>query len=244
MRRLMIGAIAVTIATAGLITLAVSQEYTPANDPELAAVAAALGGTPHSLASAIAQVATGGEVPIEAKFEIEDGVLMLSVYTSEKGLDVMAEENVFKEYKGDATAAQWAPAIEVFTDFEHIARSAQYHTLLSMTSVTILDVIERASALGTVFSVKPMVVDGHAHFEVLTAEGGTVTQTLYDLSTGEVYVGAGNPPAAAGNPPPAQGGNPPAAPAGNPPAAPGNPPPAEVGNPPAPGYTPPAPPAP
>ena len=42
----------------------------------------------------------------------------------------------------------------MFTDLKHIARSAQYHTLLSMTKVTIPAIIRKAAADGTVFSVK------------------------------------------------------------------------------------------
>ena len=51
----------------------------------------------------IAQVAKGTEVPIEAKYEMEDGKLLLSVYTSAKGFDTAAEDNSFNEYGGEAT---------------------------------------------------------------------------------------------------------------------------------------------
>ena len=37
------------------------------------------------LEQGIAQVAKGSEVPTEAKYEMEDGKLMLSIYTSAKG---------------------------------------------------------------------------------------------------------------------------------------------------------------
>ena len=131
-------------------------------------------------------MATGTEVPTEAKFEMDDGELQLSVYTSEAGLAVIPEENVFKEYKGPATGTEWDPNIEVFEDFAHIARSAQYHTLLSMTDVTIPDIIEKASAEGdTVISVKAKVRDGRPVFEVYSADDGTAEETLYDLLTGE-----------------------------------------------------------
>lgn len=161
-------------------------EASGAHDEDYAALLAALPETSHSLASGIAQVAVGTEVPTEAKFEMEDGVLNLSVYTSEQGLGVIPEEAVFKEYKGDATGAEWSPETEVFEDFVHIARSAQYHTLLSMTDVTIPQIIETASAGGsTVFSVKAKVRDGRPVFEVLTAADGEVEETLYDLMSGE-----------------------------------------------------------
>jgi hypothetical protein len=116
---------------------------------------------------------------------MEDGKLMLSVYTSAKGFDTAAEDNSFNEYGGDATAVAWAPKKEVFADLKHIARSAQYHTLLSMTKVTIPAVIQKGSAQGTVFSVKEKVRNGKAVFEVMTAQGNTAKTTYYDLITGE-----------------------------------------------------------
>ena len=138
-----------------------------------------------TLAQGIAQVAKGPEVPTEAKYEMEDGKLMLSVYTSAKGFDTAAEDNGFNEYSGGATAAPWAPHKEVFSDLKHIARSAQYHTLLSMTKVTIPTIIQKASAQGTVFSVKEKVRNGKPVFEVMTAQGNTAKTTFYDLMTGE-----------------------------------------------------------
>ena len=104
-------------------------------DADQAALIKAISGAKITLLQGIAQVAKGTEVPTEAKYEMEDGKLMLSVYTSAKGFDTAAEDNSFNEYGGDATAAAWTPKKEVFTDLKHIARSAQYHTLLSMTKV-------------------------------------------------------------------------------------------------------------
>jgi hypothetical protein len=62
----------------------------------------AIGGAKISLLQGIAQVAKT-EVPTDAKYELEDGKLMLSIYTSAKGLDTAAEDNSFNEYGGDAT---------------------------------------------------------------------------------------------------------------------------------------------
>ena len=142
-----------------------------------------------SLQQGIAQVAKGMEVPTEAKFEMENGKLMLSVYTSAKGFDTAAEDNSFNEYIGDATGTGWAPKKEVFADLKHIARSAQYHTLLSMTKVTIPNIIQKASSQGTVFSVKEKVRNGKPVFEVMTAQGNTAKTTYYDLMTGEPVSG-------------------------------------------------------
>jgi hypothetical protein len=158
----------------------------PSEDADLAALAEAVKSTKLSLDRAIAQVATGTEVPIEAKFEIEDGKFWLSVYTSAKGLDTIAEQNEFKEYKGEAAQAEWKPETEVFKDFEHIARSAQYHTLLSMTDVTITYIIKRATTGGAVVvSVKPKVVDHKPVFEVATLANGKIVTSLFDLMTGQ-----------------------------------------------------------
>jgi hypothetical protein len=156
----------------------------PAGD-EHAAVVAALAGTTHTLAEGIEQVAIGTEVPIEAKFEVEDGALQLSVYTAAMGLETMPEDNSFKEYKGPATQVAWAPETEVFEDFEHIARSAAYQALMSMTDVTIPQIIEVASEGGaTVISVKPKVIDGAPVFEVFSVRNGEVVEAHYSLTDG------------------------------------------------------------
>jgi hypothetical protein len=154
-------------------------------DPNQAALLKAIGDAKLTLQQGIAQVAKGTEVPTEAKYEMADGKLMLSVYTSAKGFGTAAEDNSFNEYIGDAAAATWAPKKEVFSDLKHIARSAQYHTLLSMTKMTIPAIIQKASAEGAVFSVKEKVRNGKPVFEVMTARGNTAKTTYYDLVTGE-----------------------------------------------------------
>src|SRR5262249_4728363 len=131
----------------------------------------------------------GTEVPTEAKYEMEDGKLMLSVYTSAKAFDTAAEDNSFNEYGGEATAASCFPKKEVFTDLKHIARSAQYHTLLSMTQGKSPAIIQKASAQGTVFSVKEKIRNGRPVFEVMTTRGDTAKTTFYDLVTGEPIAG-------------------------------------------------------
>jgi hypothetical protein len=145
----------------------------------------AMGNAKVTLAQGIAQVAKGTEVPTEAKYEMENGKLMLSVYTSAKGFETAAEDNSFNEYSGEATTGSWAPKKEVFADLKHIARSAQYHTLLSTTKMTIPAIIQKATAQGTVFSVKEKVRNGKPVFEVMTAQGNTAKTMFYDLATGE-----------------------------------------------------------
>ena len=145
----------------------------------------ALGGAKLTLLQGIAQVAKGPEVPIEAKYEMAGGKLMLSIYTSAKGFDTAAEDNSFNEYIGDVTSTTWAPKKEVFADLKHIARSAQYHALLSMTKVGIPVIIQKASAQGKVLSVKEKIRGGKPVFEVMTVQGDTIKPVFYDLVTGE-----------------------------------------------------------
>ena len=89
-------------------------------DSDQAALIKALDGAKLTLWQGIAQVAKGTEVPIEAKYEMVRGKLMLSIYTSAKGFDTAAEDNSFNEYLGDATAATWAPQKEVFADLKQL----------------------------------------------------------------------------------------------------------------------------
>src|SRR5438874_7188713 len=167
-----------------LATLANSDRSSSAQQADQALLRA-MANAKVTLAQGIAQVAKGPEVPTEAKYEMDGGKLMLSVYTSAKGFDTASEDNSFIEYKGDATGASWTPKKEVFADFKHIARAAQYHTLLSMTKMTIPAIIQKASAQGTVFSVKEKVRNGKPVFEVMTAQGPAAKTTYYDLATGE-----------------------------------------------------------
>src|SRR6516165_5310732 len=138
MKRALMFVIAFGLAALGSSSAAWSE------DANQAALIKALSGAKHSLLQGIAQVAKGTEVPIEAKYEMEDGKLMLSIYTSAKGFDTAAEDNSFNEYIGDATTTTWAPKKEVFADLKHIARS-QYHALLSMTKTTLPMIIQKAS---------------------------------------------------------------------------------------------------
>jgi hypothetical protein len=176
------------VVTVALMTF-MSAFAARADDAEQATLVKALAGAKISLQQGIAQVAKGTEVPTEAKYEMDKGKLALTVYTSGKGFDTAAEDNSFNEYGGDASAATWKPEKEVFADLKHIARSAQYHTLLSMTKLTIPAIIQKASPLGTVFSVKEKIRNGKPVFEVMTAQGGGAKTTYYDLFTGDVAAG-------------------------------------------------------
>ena len=75
------------------------------DDSDQAALIKALKDAKLTLLQGIVQVAKGTEVPIEAKYQMVHGKLMLSIYTSAKGFDTAAEDNSFNEYIGDVTTA-------------------------------------------------------------------------------------------------------------------------------------------
>ena len=157
-----------------------------AEDPAAsqAALVAALSKTKISLAEGVRQVTEAGETALSAKFEFDDaGKLSLSIYTAEKGLAVSPEENVLKEISGSPEQSPWKAETEVFKDAPHIARSAEQLTLMSLSRVTLLDVISRAqkSQPGTIFSVTPEVKQHKAVAVVLVARNGKVTERSYNL---------------------------------------------------------------
>ena len=143
-----------------------------------------LSNSKHSLADGIRQATKSTEIPISAKFELDDnGKLSLSVYTAENGLNTDAEHNILKELGGSPEAAAWNPEVEVFKDPEHLKRAAEQQTLMALASLSLLDVIAKAQRQqpGTVFSVTPVVVGHQPKFNVLVANNGRVITLSYDL---------------------------------------------------------------
>ncbi|MBI3272676.1 MAG: hypothetical protein HYZ53_27055 [Planctomycetes bacterium] len=138
-----------------------------------------------SLADGIQQAgAKAPEAVTSAKFEMDhEGKLSLSVYTSEKGFEVAAEENVLKELSGSPTGDKWTPEAEVFKDAEHLKRAATQHTVMSIAAVSLLDIVTKAAKEhpGTVFSAIPEVSKRKAVVVVLVAKDGKVTECAYDL---------------------------------------------------------------
>jgi hypothetical protein len=141
-----------------------------------------------SLVDGIRQAETANGPAVSAKFEVEDGKLLLSVYTAKNGLSKDAEHNVLMELKGDATIAQWQPKLEVFEDKPHIARAAMHLTVLQFTKMTLSDLIQKAAAVqnGTVYSAIPTVKGQKAAVDFLigTPDGKSIPLTL-DAQTGQ-----------------------------------------------------------
>lgn len=141
-----------------------------------------------SLADGIRQATKGTEVPISAKFELDDeGKLSLSVYTAGKGLSVDVKDNVLKELSGSPESATWNPKEEVFTDQEHLERAGKHLQLVAKSKLSVLDIVEKASKKypGTVFAVTPEVKDEKSVYEVKISKDGQVTEYHYDLITGD-----------------------------------------------------------
>ena len=157
-------------------------------DADTAKLLAALPHAKVSLASGLMQATKGSEVPISAKYEMDDhGKLSLSVYTAEKGLAVEPDKNVLKELAGSPEQASWTPETEVFKDVEHVARSSEHLVLNALSHKPLLAIAKDASARtgGTVYSIAPTLEGRKAIFVVLVAKNDKVSKLTYDIPTGK-----------------------------------------------------------
>ena len=175
-----IGAVALIGMTA---CVSLWQAAAHAEEGDVKALLQALGGTKHSLTQGMRQAATGGAVPISAKFEMEDGKLSLSVYTAGKGLSVPAEKNVLQELSGSPEEAKWAPKTEVFTDVPHVSRSAEQLAIVAVgkTSLASAIALARKTQAGTVFSVTPAIRNHQPVAVILFADKGRVKKVIQPL---------------------------------------------------------------
>ena len=176
-----IGSIAILCSTMALVWAAQAEER------EAPALCHELQKTKRSLAEGIRESSKGAEVPISAKFELDDhGKLSLSVYTVGKGLGVAAENNVLKELSATPESPQWVPSVEIFKDPVHIARASEQLTLMALTSKSLVEIVNKAEAekLGTVYAIAPILQEKKPFFDVLVVLKGKVTEIRYDLYTG------------------------------------------------------------
>ena len=145
-----------------------------------------------TLADGLRQSTKGTEVPISAKFELnDDKQLALSVYTAEKGLAVDSEHNVLKERGGSPAKAAWTPETEVFKDIPHVTRASAHLTVAAIAKHSLLEIVTRAQKEhpGTVFSVTPAIQGKNAVFAVLIANKGKVSEYTYDAMSGRAAAG-------------------------------------------------------
>jgi hypothetical protein len=177
-----IGTLALTVG------LFASQVSFAGEDAEQAALLQALPKSKLSLSDGLKQSTKGVEVPISAKFELDDNKhLSLSVYTAEMGLAVDSEHNVLKELAGSPEKTPWTPETEVFKDIPHVARASGQLTLTAIAKHSLLDVASQAQKehSGTVFSISPAVHAKLPVFVVLVANKGKVTEYMYEAMTGK-----------------------------------------------------------
>ena len=133
-----------------------------------------------TLVEGIRQAAKTQGAPISAKFEFEDGKFWLSVYTAKAGMEEDAEHNTLMEVKGEANAPAWKPNIEVFEDKEHLTRSAMQLTLLQLTRMDLVAIVEKAGASdkGTPYSAIPAVKNGKPVVTVKFATPGDSSHSV------------------------------------------------------------------
>ena len=168
------------------ITLFASPLSFAGEEADQAALLQALPKSKLSLADGLKQSTKGTEVPISAKFELDDNKkLSLSIYTAEKGLVVDSEHNVLKELAGSPEKTPWAPEAEVFKDLPHVARASEHLTLTALAKHSLYDVVSQAQKdySGTVLSIIPAVQNKRPVFIVLVANKGKVTEYSYDAIT-------------------------------------------------------------
>ena len=149
---------------------------TDARTPELANATDALA-SKITMADAAAQVETATGTLIESKFEPDDsGKLSLSLYPLGKAVSVDPTNNVLQEASGDPTASPFAPGLEVFHDFEHLARSTRDLTIVQLSNLSVRDAIARGSHFGFVYWAVPTMQAGRAGYGVYAVDGDGTSQ--------------------------------------------------------------------
>jgi hypothetical protein len=148
------------------------RDATDARTPELGSDLSILRRSQLSLLEGALQAESENGPLIEAKFELDDsGKLSLSLYPAGQPIDVDAERNKFQELSGDPTAIPFNGSLEVFMDQEHLTRSARDLTLVQLSELTVVDAIDLASDVGTVFWAIPTIRREHAGYGVYTWDG-------------------------------------------------------------------------
>ena len=168
------------------ITLLASSLSFAGEEADQAALLQVLPKSKLSLVEGLKQATKDAEVPISAKFELDDNKqLSLSVYTAEKGLAVDSEHNVLKELAGSPEKTPWVPEAEVFKDLPHVARASEHLTVTALAKHSLYDVASQAQKehSGSVLSITPAVQNKRPVFIVLVANKGKVAEYAYDAMT-------------------------------------------------------------
>jgi hypothetical protein len=145
-----------------------------AEDDDAAALADALRDTKFTLQDGLKASEREGQ-PISAQFEIDDGKLQLSVYTT-KGDD-------FSEVVADPASGTIVKA-EKISDTDDLNDAAEQKAAMAKATVSLLaaaDVAAKENAGSRIVGIFPELKDGHAVAEVTLLQGTTpkkVTEKL------------------------------------------------------------------
>jgi hypothetical protein len=169
-----------------------SQSALAANhDPK--AIAAMLGTAKVSLVEGITFAEKTSGVATSAKFEIDKGKLVLSIYTIPEGLGVEPEKATLTELVGNAADGTVGLKTHVFEDKEHIARSAVHMTLFQLSPMSLKQVIDQALSRqnGIVIDVRnPMIRNQRPVADVILVDddGDDAYTVTVDLLNGKTTV--------------------------------------------------------
>jgi hypothetical protein len=145
-----------------------------AQDDDTAALADALKGTKFTLQDGLKASEREGK-PISAQFEIEDGNLQLSVYTT-KGDD-------FTEVVADPKTGAIIRT-EQITDTDDLNDAAEQKAAMAKATVSLLAAAEAAAKDNTgsqVVGIFPDLEDGHAVAQVTLLQGTTAKRVTENL---------------------------------------------------------------
>lgn len=143
-----------------------------------------------TLADGIQQAVRAPEVAVSARCVDNAGKLLFSIYTAQKGFALDAEHNVFRELSGSPGAGIWKPNEDILKDIPHVACASGQFTLLSLTNLSLLDILKKAETdqPGTVLSIAPVVQDHKAQFLVIVSAMDRKVELRYDLMTGDLLI--------------------------------------------------------
>lgn len=178
------------IACAITALLATTSAFAGDHDPKQ--IAALLSTSKVSLLAGIQSAEETSGAATSAKYEVEDGKLMLSVYTVPEGLSIEPEKATLTELSGAASDGTQGLKPEVFTDKEHIARASVHMTMFQLSKLTLKQVIEIAvtKVHGIPIDVRnPMVRDRKPVADVIIVDGNqNVTTVTVDLLSGKTSI--------------------------------------------------------
>jgi hypothetical protein len=161
-----------------------------AGDHDPRVIAALLADSKLSLLDAVALAEQTSGISTSAKFEVDHGTLMVSVYTVPEGISTAPEAATLTEISGVASESPFQAKVAVFEDKEHIARAASHLTLMQLSRLPLRAIIKKATQYrgGTAIDVRnPTVRAGRAVADVVLVDAYLEPFTVtIDLLKGSV----------------------------------------------------------